>query len=78
MAVNVDGTDHLPDEILLAIFSLLPMISLARVAAVCKRWNRLFHGLELNPLVIYSKQEYFNFCSPDMTKEEWVEALDLS
>lgn len=77
VAVNVDGTDYIPDEILLAIFSLLPMIYIARVAAVWKRWKRFFHSLELNPLVLDSKQENFNSCSPDMTEEEWVAALDL-
>lgn len=58
MAVSDDRTGHLPDEILLAIFSLLPIKSIARVAVVCKRWNRLFHRIHLHPIMLDFGEEF--------------------
>lgn len=33
--------DHLPDELLLKIFSCLPLQDLLKMSSVCKRWHRL-------------------------------------
>ncbi|XP_042365174.1 S-phase kinase-associated protein 2 isoform X2 [Plectropomus leopardus] len=48
--------DHLPDELLLRIFSYIPLQDLLRMSVVCKRWHRLafdeslWHSVDLEGL----------------------------